>query len=63
MDPAKRLGCLKGGSLDVKSHEWFTDLSRPGSNGGDWKALETKPNPPPHACVHAVHVHGVYMYM
>jgi len=32
--PAYRLGNLKNGAQDVKSHEWFKDV--------DWKALEAK---------------------
>ena len=39
-DPTRRLGCLKGGSADVKGHSWFNNL--------DWKKLESKQLAAPH---------------
>ena len=40
VDPSRRLGCLKGGSKDVRGHHWFTGL--------DFKALEAKQHPAPY---------------
>ena len=40
VDPTKRLGCLKGGSIDVRKHSWFSGL--------DFKALEAKQLPAPY---------------
>jgi len=40
VDPSRRLGCLKGGSKDVRTHPWFTGL--------DFKALEAKQHPAPY---------------
>eukprot|EP00976_Prorocentrum_cordatum_P052208 1053692-Prorocentrum_minimum.AAC.1 len=36
---AQRLGCMRGGLTDVKSHAWF--------RGFDWKALEGRAMKPP----------------
>eukprot|EP00959_Pyramimonas_sp_CCMP1952_P120723 2523940-Pyramimonas_sp.AAC.1 len=36
---AKRLGCMRGGMNDVKSHAWF--------KGFDWGALEMRVMKPP----------------
>jgi serine/threonine protein kinase len=40
VDPTRRLGCLKGGSKDVRGHAWF--------QGIDHKALEQKALPAPY---------------
>jgi len=39
VEASKRLGCLRGGSLDVRSHPWFSGL--------DFKKLEAKKVPAP----------------
>ena len=41
VDPTRRLGCLKGGSKDVRSHAWF-------AGSLDFKALEQKQLPAPY---------------
>lgn len=38
-NPSQRLGCLKGGTQDVKRHKWFAPI--------DWDALLRKDVPPP----------------
>ena len=38
-NPAQRLGCLRGGAADVKSHEFFKRT--------DWAALLARRVPPP----------------
>uniref|UniRef100_A0A7S0J4A9 cGMP-dependent protein kinase n=1 Tax=Calcidiscus leptoporus TaxID=127549 RepID=A0A7S0J4A9_9EUKA len=40
VDPTRRLGALKNGSLDVRNHEWFKGL--------DWKKLDAKKLSAPH---------------
>jgi len=40
VDPSRRLGCLKGGSTDVRKHPWFQGLT--------WKTLEDKQLPAPY---------------
>ena len=39
IDITKRLGCLKGGTADVKAHAWF--------NGLDWDSISNKLSPGP----------------
>jgi len=38
-EQSRRLGCLKGGSRDIKNHKWFTGL--------DWDVLRAKTEPAP----------------
>ena len=38
--PTQRLGSLKGGAADVKSHPWFLDF--------DWSAFESQTMPAPY---------------
>jgi len=42
VDPTRRLGCLKGGSKDVRNHPWMKDLC------ADFKSLESKSEPAPY---------------
>lgn len=39
-EPCDRLGCLKGGSADVRTHQWFRGL--------DFAALEAREVPAPY---------------
>lgn len=38
--PTQRLGSLKGGAMDVKSHPWFAEF--------DWNAFENQTMPAPY---------------